>query len=116
MTIDKFDPNPILVNINKLKIYRFVEDHTFQHVLAKHSDLISEGPVETIYFGNMFIEELTEINPYDNLFVEGLVKFHTRGLITINLIEKKTNCSLSNQELVEKYTNDLLKNVWEHTN
>lgn len=28
MTIDKFDPNPILVNINKLKPYRFVEDRT----------------------------------------------------------------------------------------
>jgi hypothetical protein len=28
MTIDKFDPNPILVNINKLKPYRFVEDQT----------------------------------------------------------------------------------------
>jgi hypothetical protein len=28
MTIDKFDPNPILVNINKLKPYRFVEDDT----------------------------------------------------------------------------------------
>lgn len=27
-TIDKFDPNPILVNINKLKPYRFVEDQT----------------------------------------------------------------------------------------
>jgi hypothetical protein len=25
MTIDKFDPNQILININKLKPYRFVE-------------------------------------------------------------------------------------------
>jgi hypothetical protein len=26
MTIDKFDPNAILVNNNKLKPYRFVDD------------------------------------------------------------------------------------------
>jgi len=35
MTIDKFDPNPILVSINKLKPYRFAEDHTFQPILIK---------------------------------------------------------------------------------
>jgi hypothetical protein len=34
MTIDKFDPNLVLVNINKLKPYRFVEDQTPQLVLA----------------------------------------------------------------------------------
>jgi len=28
VTIEKFGHNPILVNINKLKPYRFVEDHT----------------------------------------------------------------------------------------
>jgi hypothetical protein len=38
VTIDKFDPNLKLVNINKLKPYRFVEDHTLQLVLA--SDLL----------------------------------------------------------------------------
>jgi hypothetical protein len=37
MIIDKFDPNLILVNINKLKPYRFVEDQTFQPVVAKSS-------------------------------------------------------------------------------
>ncbi len=41
MTIDKFDPNPILVNINKLKPYRFVEDHTLQPILTKPSDFIT---------------------------------------------------------------------------
>jgi hypothetical protein len=34
MTIDKFDPNLVLVNINKRKLHRFVEDQTFQLVLA----------------------------------------------------------------------------------
>ncbi len=28
ITIDKFDPNPILVNINKLKPYMFIKDRT----------------------------------------------------------------------------------------
>jgi hypothetical protein len=46
MTIDKFDPNPILVNINKLKPYRFVKDNTFQPVLAKPSDMLPKEPVE----------------------------------------------------------------------
>ncbi len=75
MTIDKFDLNPILVNINKLKPYRFMEDHTFQHVLTNLSDFISKELVETIYFGNMFIEELIEINHYGNLFAEDWLNF-----------------------------------------
>jgi hypothetical protein len=28
MIIDKFDPNLVLFNINKLKLYRFIEDQT----------------------------------------------------------------------------------------
>jgi hypothetical protein len=28
VTIDKFDPNPMLVNVNKLKPYKFIEDRT----------------------------------------------------------------------------------------
>jgi hypothetical protein len=43
MTIDKFDLNPILVNINKLKPYRFAKDHTFQPILAKPSDFFIKG-------------------------------------------------------------------------
>ncbi len=43
MTINKFDPNPILVNINKLKPYRFAEDHTLWPILAKPSDFFIRG-------------------------------------------------------------------------
>jgi hypothetical protein len=43
MNIDNFDRNPILVNINKLKPYRFVEDHTFKLVLVKHGDCFIKG-------------------------------------------------------------------------
>jgi len=35
VTINKFDHNLVLVNINKLKPYRFVEGHTFQPILVK---------------------------------------------------------------------------------
>jgi hypothetical protein len=38
MIIDKFDPNLILVNINKFKPYRFVNDHTLQPILIKPSE------------------------------------------------------------------------------
>ncbi len=44
--IDKFDPNPIHVNINKLKPYRFIEDRTLQFVLAKFSDLVTDELVQ----------------------------------------------------------------------
>jgi hypothetical protein len=43
MIIDKFDPNPLLVVMNKLKPYRFIEDQTFQCVLAKPSDFFIKG-------------------------------------------------------------------------
>jgi hypothetical protein len=43
MIIDKFDRNPILVNINKLKPYMFAEDNTFQHVLVKLRDFFIKG-------------------------------------------------------------------------
>jgi hypothetical protein len=42
VTIDKFDLNPIMVNINKLKPYRFVEDQTLQFFLVKLSELLLE--------------------------------------------------------------------------
>jgi hypothetical protein len=40
MTIDNFDLDFILVNINKLKPYGFVGCHTFQLVVAKPNDLL----------------------------------------------------------------------------
>jgi hypothetical protein len=45
-TIDKFDPNTVLVNINKLKPYRFIEDKTLQPILVKPGDLVTEEPVQ----------------------------------------------------------------------
>jgi hypothetical protein len=45
VTVDKFDHNAMLVNINKLKPYMFIEDKTMQHVLIKPSDLVTNEPV-----------------------------------------------------------------------
>ncbi len=73
MTIDKSDPNLVLPNINKLKNYRFVEDHTLQIVLAKPSVFLSEERIETTHFANLFTKELVETNHYGKLFAKELV-------------------------------------------
>jgi hypothetical protein len=120
VTSDKFDPNPILVNINKLKPYRFVEDHTFQPILAKLSDFLLEESVEATHFDNLFIkqpielthsdnllnEELIETNNFGNRFVEKLVQINIRGLTIDNSIERKTNNDLFEPKLVEMGIND----------
>jgi hypothetical protein len=107
--INKFDPNPILVNINKLKPYRFVEDHTFQPILVKPSDFLLEESMEATHFDNLFNEELVATNHFGNLFVEESVQLNTKGLTTNNLIERKIDNNLSNLELVETSIIDLLK-------
>jgi hypothetical protein len=37
VTIDKFDRNPKLININKLKPYKFIEDNTFILKIAQNN-------------------------------------------------------------------------------
>jgi hypothetical protein len=53
MTIDKFNPNLVSININKLKPYRFIEDQTLQLVLVKLSDFLSKEPMEEKNSNNM---------------------------------------------------------------
>jgi hypothetical protein len=50
MIIDKFDPNPILVNI---KNYKFVENHTLQLVITKTNNFLLEEPMEATQCDNM---------------------------------------------------------------
>jgi hypothetical protein len=38
----------MLVNINKLKPYKFIEDWTLQPILAKPSDLVTNEHVQTM--------------------------------------------------------------------
>jgi hypothetical protein len=47
VTIDKFDPNQMFVNINKLKPCRFIEDKTLQLVLVKPNDMVINEPIQT---------------------------------------------------------------------
>jgi hypothetical protein len=46
VTIDKFDLNLVLVNINKLKPYRFIKEKTLQLVLVKLGDLVIDELVQ----------------------------------------------------------------------
>jgi len=55
VTINKFDPNLILVYINKLKPYKFVEDQTLQPILTKTSVFLPKEPIEVTH-SNMFIK------------------------------------------------------------
>jgi hypothetical protein len=56
MIIDKFYLNQEPVNNNKLKPYRFAEDHTFQPIIVKHCDFLLEEQMEITHFDNLFIE------------------------------------------------------------
>lgn len=67
VTINKFDLNIVLVNINKLKPYQFVEDNTLQPILAKASDLLLEEPIEIGRPHNMFTNKLVEKDTNDLL-------------------------------------------------
>jgi hypothetical protein len=70
VTIDKFDPNPVLVNINELKPYRFIEDKTLQHVLVKLGDLVITEPIQTKEHVTLSIEpeafQLVNFKPVSN--------------------------------------------------
>ncbi len=68
--IIKFDPSSILININKLKPDRFIEDQTLQPILAKPNDFLSKEPVEVKYFDNMPNQQQVEETYYDNLSKE----------------------------------------------
>jgi hypothetical protein len=64
ITIDKFDPHLVLVNINKLKPYRFIEYITLQPVLIKPSDLVINEPVQTNKLESLPVE-LENLQPIE---------------------------------------------------
>ncbi len=70
MIIDKFNFNLVLVNINNLKPYRFIEDQTLQPILAKPNDFLSEELVDTTYSDNLSNEEPIETIHYGNMFIK----------------------------------------------
>jgi hypothetical protein len=60
MMINEFDPNSILININKMKPYRVMEDQTLQLVLTKPNDFLPKEPVEITHYDNMSTKQQVE--------------------------------------------------------
>ncbi len=78
VTIDKFDPNPILIYINKLKPYKFIiENKILQHVLANLSDLVIDEHVQTKELEPLPIENansrFVEFEPVNNYLTHGYI-------------------------------------------
>jgi len=46
----------VLLNINKLKLYKFIEDRTLQHLLVKPIDLVIDKLVQTKEHDSLFVE------------------------------------------------------------
>jgi len=78
VTIDKFDPNPMLVNINKLKPYKFIEDKTLQVVLVKPNDLLMDEPIQTRELEPLLVElenfQHVEFEPICNYLTHANIK------------------------------------------
>jgi hypothetical protein len=80
-TIDKFDSNPILVNINKLKPYiRFINDNILQPRFAKPSDLTIKAFVQEELLESLLVEddifEHAVFEPVTNDFTNGPIIIH----------------------------------------
>ncbi len=60
VTIDKFDPNLVSININKMKLYWFLEDSTFQPILTNPSDMLTKELVEKQETNHMLDKELVK--------------------------------------------------------
>jgi hypothetical protein len=77
VTINKFDPNLVLININKLKPYKFIEN-TLQRVLAKSNDLVIDELVQTKQPEPLPIElgdfQLIEFELVNNHLTHGSIK------------------------------------------
>jgi len=95
MTIDKFEPNPVLVNINKLKPYKFIKDQTLQPIVAKPNDLLPKESIEICQSNNLFIEKPVETNHSGNLFTKEPAKSHNEGITINKKVKKRISCDMS---------------------
>jgi hypothetical protein len=99
ITIDKFDSNPMLVNINKLKLYKIIENQTLQLVLVKLSDLVTDEFVQTKELNSLFVElegfQVVEFELVCNYLTLGHIKsidvIVHHYFITTNCYEPATN-------------------------
>jgi len=78
VTIDKFDPNPVIVNINKLKAHMFIENITLQHVLVNLSDLIVDEHVKKKELEPLFVKNAN----FELVKFELVNNYSTHGNIT----------------------------------
>ncbi len=67
----------MLVNINKLKLHKFIEDKTLQHVLVKSSDLVTDGHIQTKEPNSL----LVELEGFQPVEFEPVCKYLTLGNI-----------------------------------
>jgi hypothetical protein len=75
--VDKFYPNSVFVNINKLKPYKIIEDRTLQLVLTRLSGLIINEPIQA-----MELEPLpTELEDLQPIEFELVNNYLTHGNI-----------------------------------
>jgi hypothetical protein len=91
VTINKFDLHPILVNINKLKPYRFTKDHKFQPILTKLNDFLLEKLEEATHFDDLFTKQSVEVTHSNNMFHEEPVGMNRFS----NLLKLKNQCNLT---------------------
>jgi hypothetical protein len=78
VTIDKFEFNLVLVNISKLKPYKFIEDKTLELVLVKLGDLVIDKPIQAGKHVPLLVEledfQLVEFEPVSNHLTLGSIK------------------------------------------
>ncbi len=97
VTIDNFDPNPILVNIYKLKPYKFIENRTLQPILANPSDLIIDEHVQITKLEPLPIEnenyKIVEFEQVNNYLTHGnifgtyvFVHYHANVFVGFNYV------------------------------
>jgi hypothetical protein len=114
VTINKFDCNPILVNFNKLKPYKFIGDQTLQPILVKLNEILSKEPIGVKYFDNLFNyqqveetysnnlskEKIVETIHSSNLFVKEPIQTN-KGLIVDHLTKTKHDSNFTKPKLVQ---------------
>jgi hypothetical protein len=102
VTIEKFDPNLVVINMNKFKTYRFIDDNTLQLVLTNPSDLTIKELIENEVFKLVPIERVTN---HENVILVGSnVNFYS-----IEVCNPKGCTSIHNHNTFINHQNNIKK-------
>jgi hypothetical protein len=120
VTIDKFDPNPILVNINKLKPYKFIEDITLQPILTNPSDMVVDEHVQIEELEPLLVEnanfEHVKFEPVDNYLTHGSITGTNVPIHYYYDVHVEFNniplCNDQNDTFNEKHVHICILEVW----